>query len=120
MRNVGAILCSSKAGHSNLTLYGGESLVFYNHSQLIKIYELLDRCFGNGIPCTAWKAAAPEMKRDPFSETCRFHISIPKTLTLCFAKDRFLEQGFINETILSPTDIIFLYQITKFWVQQKV
>jgi len=120
MRDYEAILCNSLDWNANLTLRNRNlhnSLVFYNQTQLRQVFGLLDQCFGSGLPCTAYNAAANyNMKEAPISDTCRFHISIPKTLTLCFAKDRFLHEGFINETILSPTDIVFLYQITKFWV----
>lgn len=119
LKRLTAILCEVKSMRSNLIFKkNNEIVVFYNHTMLEQIFVLLDHCFGNnGLSCTAFSArGAPyDIREDRRSDHCRYHVSIPKTLTICFAKDRFLTNGFVNKTIFDQSDIIYLYQIIKFW-----
>lgn len=105
--------------NDNITIYQHNSKIpgpFYNRTQLEELFIFLHNCLDGGEPCVAFREKAEHVYEEPNSIMCRYSVSVSNLLTICFAYDDFLSGGFINSTILTRTDIMNIYHVTKDWI----
>ncbi len=109
----------SRKKEDNITIYdisSGQSKLFYNYQDLQKIFTFLDECLTSGEPCSEFEKQ--RIHEEPNSIICRYYVNIYDKMTLCISYDNYISGGFANSTILSRSDVINLYHVTRDWFQR--
>ncbi len=95
-----------------------KTLIYYNQSSFKELSEYLSWCLSDEESC----AAIHGVRQQSNSVMCYYYFPLKGLLTLCFSFDRigaFVTGGFINETILTRSDILYLSELSMHWKIRK-